>query len=102
MYKVYLKHELQTFEQQFPFFKVRLEKVQDNISDTNTHEVQALIKDVKVQLEKIISMGKVLSADILMVLEDITDPGRLADLVASNLNLHVSEAQSVLETNDPL
>jgi ATP-dependent Lon protease len=37
-----------------------------------------------------------------MVLEDITDPGRLADLVASNLNLHVSEAQSVLETNDPV
>ena len=95
------KARITNFEQQFPFFKVRLEKVQDNISDTNTHEVQALIKDVKIQLEKIISMGKVLSADILMVLEDITDPGRLADLVASNLNLPVSEAQSVLETNDP-
>ena len=95
------KARITNFEQQFPFFKVRLEKVQDAISDTNAHDVQALIKDVKVQLEKIISMGKVLSADILMVLEDITDPGRLADLVASNLNLHVSEAQSVLETSDP-
>ena len=37
-----------------------------------------------------------------MVLEDITEPGRLADLVASNLNLHVSEAQGILETLDPV
>jgi ATP-dependent Lon protease len=33
-----------------------------------------------------------------MVLEDIQDPGRLADLVASNLNLKVQEAQIILET----
>ena len=37
-----------------------------------------------------------------MVLEDIQDPGRLADLVSSNLNLHVAEAQMILETLDPL
>ena len=36
-----------------------------------------------------------------MVLEDIQDPGRLADL-ASNLNLHVGEAQMVLEILDPI
>jgi len=37
-----------------------------------------------------------------MVLEDIQDPGKLADLVASNLNLKVQEAQIILETLDPL
>jgi ATP-dependent Lon protease len=37
-----------------------------------------------------------------MVLDDITDPGRLADLVASNLGMKVSEAQAVLETIDPV
>jgi ATP-dependent Lon protease len=54
-------------------------------------------RTVKENLEKVIALGKVLSPDILMVLEDIQDPGRLADLVASNLNLKVTEAQKVLE-----
>ncbi len=56
---------------------------------------------VRESLEKVISLGKVLSPDILMVLEDIQDPGRLADLVASNLNLKVADAQSVLECLEP-
>ncbi|MEI8346780.1 MAG: endopeptidase La, partial [Pseudomonadota bacterium] len=51
---------------------------------------------------KVISVGKVLSPDILMILEDIHDPGRLGDLVASNLNLHVAEAQMILEILDPI
>jgi len=53
-------------------------------------------------LEKVISLGKTLSPDILMVLEDIQDPGRLSDLIASNLNLRVSEAQKILEMLDPV
>ena len=60
------------------------------------------MRTIKEQLERIISLGKVLSPDILMVLEDIQEPGRLADLVASNLNLHVAEAQMILETHDPV
>src|SRR5690606_2647148 len=51
-------------------------------------------------LEKIIAHGKMLSPDILLVLDDVTDPGRLADLIASNLGLKVSDAQKVLETYD--
>ena len=60
------------------------------------------MKSVREQLEKVINLGKVLTPDILMVLEDIQEPGRLSDLVASNLNLHVSEAQTILETLDPV
>ena len=58
------------------------------------------MRNVREQLEKVISLGRVLSPDILMVLDDITDPGRLADLVASNLGLKVSDAQGILETHD--
>src|SRR6476661_6168813 len=45
-------------------------------------EAEALMRTVREQLERVISLGKVLSPDILMVLDDIQDPGRLADLVA--------------------
>jgi ATP-dependent Lon protease len=52
-------------------------------------------------LEKIIALGNGLSPDILLVLDDVSEPGRLADLIASNLVLKVSDCQKVLETHDP-
>ena len=61
-----------------------------------------MMEKIRFQLEKIITLGKALSPDILTVLEDIQNPGRLADLIASNINLHLAEAQSILETHDPI
>jgi len=96
------KAKIIDFQQEAPFFKVKLEKVIEPITQHNEIETNALMRNIKEQLEKLISLGKVLSSDILMVLEDINEPGRLADLISSNLNLHVSEAQMILETLDPI
>lgn len=96
------KARITNFEQEAPFFKVKLEKV-ENHEVTETHAVvEALMRSVRENLEKVISLGKALSPDILMVLEDIQDPGRLADLVASNLNLKVADAQNILELLHPV
>ena len=85
-----------------PFYQVKVEKVESQAVTATASTIEALARTVKENLEKVISLGKVLSPDILMVLEDIQDPGRLADLVASNLNLKVTEAQKVLEILDPV
>lgn len=85
-----------------PFYQVKVEKVETQTSTATASTIEALSRTVKENLEKVISLGKVLSPDILMVLEDIQEPGRLADLVASNLNLKVTEAQKVLEILDPV
>ena len=37
-----------------------------------------------------------------MILEDVREPGRLADLVAANLGLRVDEAQRILSILDPI
>lgn len=96
------KAKIQSFEQSEPYFVAKLEKVEDVVPETENVAVSALMRSIREQLEKVISMGKILSPDILMVLEDIQDPGRLADLVASNMNLHVAEAQMILEVLDPV
>ncbi len=83
-----------------PFYRVKVAKV-DAVPAKEGAEAEASMRLVRENLEKVISLGKVLSPDILMVLEDIQDPGRLADLVASNLNLKVADAQAVLETLEP-
>jgi ATP-dependent Lon protease len=85
-----------------PFYQVKVSRVEAQPSSATESTVEALIRTIKENLEKVISLGKVISPDILMVLEDIQDPGRMADLVASNINLKVSEGQKVLEILDPV
>ena len=94
------KGRVEAFTQTSPSFNVKVKKIEESSSATPSIEVEAMIRNVKEHLEKIISLGKLLSPDILMVLDDVGDPGRLADLVASNLGLKVQEAQAILETVD--
>lgn len=96
------KARITSFDSKEPFFKVNVEKVEAVTATEDTSTIEALMRSVRENLEKVISIGKVLSPDILMVLEDIQDAGRLADLVASNLNLKVQEAQIILETLNPV
>ncbi|PIK14536.1 endopeptidase La [Halobacteriovorax sp. JY17] len=96
------KARIVNFDQTEPFFVTKVAKVEDVAVESGAVAVNALMRNIREQLERVITLGKVLSPDILMVLEDIQDPGRLADLVASNLNLHVGEAQMILEVLDPV
>ncbi len=96
------KARIMNFQQQEPFFMVEVTKCEDGEASADDNSTKALMRTIREQLEKVINLGKVLSPDILMVLEDIQDPGRLADLVASNLSLHVAEAQLILEIFEPV
>jgi ATP-dependent Lon protease len=95
------KANIEKFTQTEPFYECKIERVQEPTAPTRV-DAEALMRTVREQLEKVISLGKVLSPDILMVLDDIQEPGRLADLVASNLGLKVSDAQDILETHDQI
>jgi ATP-dependent Lon protease len=97
------KANIQEFTQTQPFFEVKIDRIPEiEMNPEGLSVSEALMRSVREQLEKVISLGKVLSPDILMVLDDIHDPGRLADLVASNLGLKVSDAQGILETHEPV
>lgn len=87
------------FKSRDPFYEVGVERMLEPLSPRQS-EAEALMRTVREQIERVISLGKSLGQDILMILDDITDPGRMADLVASNLGLKVAEAQNVLETTD--
>ncbi len=97
-----MKGTIQEFIQEKPFFIAKVKQVREKQAGRHQVEVEALMRTVKEQLEKVISLGRMLSPDILMVVDDITDAGRLSDLVASNLGLKVNEAQDILEVMDPV
>lgn len=89
------------FTENTEFYQAKLNVIESpKVNKQLKHEI--LMKAVREKLEKVVSLGKSLSSDILMVLEDIHDPGRLSDLIASNLNLKVEQAQKVLEMIDPI
>jgi ATP-dependent Lon protease len=94
------KARVKKFTQTQPFYEVKVEQIQEVVNEKKS-ECEATMRTIKEQLERVISLGKVLAPDIMMVLEDIQDPSRMADLVASNLGLKVQQAQEVLETHDP-
>jgi ATP-dependent Lon protease len=64
-------------------------------------EGEALMRNVKKQLERSASLGKAISSEVMVIAGNLEDPGRLADLVASNLDLKIDEAQTVLKVFDP-
>lgn len=83
-----------------PNFEVSVEQIHEQEDAGSPVEYEAMIRNAKEHLEKIIALGRQLSPDILLILDDVDKPGRLADLIASNLGLKVSDAQKVLETFD--
>lgn len=85
-----------------PYFLVRVENIKDPFITEIDLETEALMRNVREQLERIVSYGKFISPDLMFILESVDDPGRLADLVASNLELSVEKAQEILEIFNPV
>jgi ATP-dependent Lon protease len=82
--------------------QARVEAIEERPAPEPTLEVQALVRSAKEAMEKIVGLGKNVSPEVLVLIANLEDPGRLADLIASNLELSVEDAQSVLEMVDPL
>lgn len=83
------------------WFQVEIELVKDVELDEVSIETEALMRNVRESSEKILALRGELSGDVGLLLEHIESPGKLADLVASNLRLKVEDAQVLLETADP-
>jgi len=97
-----VKARIKQFVQQSPAYTVEIEKLIEPAGGELSVEVEALMRNVKEQCEKILSLKGLISSEILEILENVNDPGRLADLVASNLKLSIDESQSILEIIDPI
>lgn len=96
------KAQVKNFTRTAPSFEVAVEKIEDTPVSVSAVESEAMIRTAKEHIERIIALGRPLSPDILLVLDDVNDPGRIADLIASNLGIKVQDSQKVLETHDPV
>jgi ATP-dependent Lon protease len=95
------KGEVHNFTRERPFFEVKIRKVIEPTMQEVPIEVEALMRTAKEKIEQILNL-KNLPPEIVMVTDNISDPGVLADLVASNLRLKIEESQGILEIFDPI
>ncbi|HEX5708634.1 MAG TPA: endopeptidase La [Pyrinomonadaceae bacterium] len=82
------------------YLKARLSVLSEPTVPPNSLEVEALVRNVRASMEKAANLGKNISPEVMAIVANLDEPGRLADLAASNLELKVEDAQSVLDIAD--
>jgi len=90
------------FDETRPYLAAKIQPKTEPQAIPDSVELEALIRNVKAAVEKAVTLGKNLSQDLMAIATNLDEPGRLADLVASNLELKVDKAQQVLELVDPV
>jgi ATP-dependent Lon protease len=82
------------------FLKARLSALDETGTSERSLEVEALVRNVRASMERATNLGKNISPEVMAIVSSLDDAGRLADLAASNLELKVEDAQSVLDIAD--
>ncbi|MBR9970761.1 endopeptidase La [Magnetospirillum sulfuroxidans] len=77
------------------FFQATAEMIDDGLVEGQ--ELEALARSVVGQFEQYIKLNKKIPPEVLVSVNQIEDPAKLADTVASHLSLKISEKQELLE-----
>ena len=96
------KGRLNKFVSLSPFFSAQVERIAEPQPEEPPLELEALMRTVRDQLTQLLNMGKALPPEVMVVVENIEDPGSLADLIASNIGLKVDDAQALIEIPGPV
>ncbi|MDA3128983.1 endopeptidase La [Aliibacillus thermotolerans] len=79
------------------FFQVEAKPIEE-VEDKTDTKVIALMRSLLEQFEQYVHISKKVSKETLQSVQDIQEPSRLADVIASHLPLKVAEKQALLET----
>ncbi|MBS7812773.1 endopeptidase La [Roseococcus pinisoli] len=83
------------FKETDNYFEAYAEVVEEAVSDKR--EVDALMRSVVSQFEGYIKLNKKISPEVLVSINQIDDPSKLADTIASHLSIKIPEKQELLE-----
>ncbi len=90
--------KIKNFVQTEPHLVAGIEMIEE-ITERSV-EVEALNRNVLDLLKKVVELAPYLSEELQITAINTDDPNRLADLIASNLNINVAQKQELLETID--
>lgn len=90
--------KIKNFVQTEPHLIARIEVIEEKTE--KSVEVEALTRNVLDLLKKVVDLAPYLSEELQVTAINTDDPSRLADLIASSLNIGVAQKQELLETFD--
>ncbi|MCD6498100.1 MAG: endopeptidase La [Deltaproteobacteria bacterium] len=92
------RFKLVRYTQQEPFITAQIQTIVDpKPSDV---ELDALALNLRDIAKRVIKLMPELPKEASALIDNVSDPGQLADLITSNLDLPVNEKQDILETFD--
>jgi ATP-dependent Lon protease len=84
-----------------PYLRARVGPAVEALKAADRTEIDALMRNIKTNFQKVVSLSPLLSEDLQTLAGTISEPGRLADFIASSLTtLETAVRQQVLETLD--
>jgi ATP-dependent Lon protease len=92
---------VESWSEEPSYMQARIRVLEEVLPEATSLEIEALMRIVREAMEKMASLGKNVAPEIMAISSNMTDPGRLADLAASNLSLRIEDAQEVLSILDP-
>jgi ATP-dependent Lon protease len=90
--------EVTDYTQHEPYFRAHVRQLQDTFQPSK--ELEGIQAHMVQQFAKFVSMIPYLPDELQVVVMNIKDPGKVSDLIASNLNISVEEKQDILSTLD--
>lgn len=82
-----------------PYFKARILKIEEDTS--RDRETEALMRSCLTAFEKYIAVSNRVSPEVMLSMTTIEEPGRFADVLASNMVLKTEQKQEILEAIEP-
>src|SRR3954462_6525230 len=84
-----------------PYLRARVTAAVEGTTEADALEIDALARNIKTNFQQVVSLSPLLSDDLQTLATNITEPGRLADFIASSLStISTAVKQEVLETLD--
>ena len=84
--------------QDTPYFLCDAEKIEEEAADPKRPDLIALMRMTVNLFQEYLSRHPKLAAELISGVEAIEEPGRLADIIASNMELKIDESQRILES----
>ena len=84
-----------------PYLRAAVTAAPDQLRDEDRLEIDALQRNIKSNFQQVVSLSPLLSDDLQALAANITDPGKLADFIASSLaTIGTPVKQEILSTLD--
>lgn len=92
--------EIEEFISEVPYFKCQIREIEEIEYEELPPNLIALMRSVLASFEDYLELSTKISQDIFPSVASVAQPGRLADVITSHLEIKIEEKQSILEAFD--